>query len=133
MIGKQDWIGLAKAFVAVPSAAAQTTTYTGTAIDALGCDDGQLCLSMFGTSTATALVTVQESDDGSTNWTTIAAPAVTLIANQLGSGLVIPIQAAQTMYQGNFQKSKRYLRVIVTGTGWTLAGMIQGENIYLGS
>lgn len=111
----------------VPTAE-RTTTYTGPAVDMLN-SEGMATLFLTGTLTATATVTMTESDDGTT-YTALSGPALT-IANQLP--LALAISATNDTYAVNFTRSKRYVKVVVTGSGHTLVGTIHSKRKYLGN
>lgn len=131
MVGFQDWVGLANLAPAVPGAAARSGSFTGSAVDAINMQ-GPMGLLLTGTATATAVVKVQESDDGSTNWADVAGVASALsVNNQLT--ISIPISATETIYAANFVRTKRYLRAVITGTGHSLAGIFIGRQNYAGS
>lgn len=115
---------------AVAPAAARNANHTGPTIDAQNIE-GQATLTLTGVAAATAVVTMEESDDG-TNWTTMDTPAASaVIGRQLP--INIPITAAFTVWEANFQREKRYVRVVITGSNHNLAGTIKGKAKYLGS
>lgn len=115
--------------VVVPSAE-RTTTYTGPAVDMLN-SEGMATLFLTGTVTAECVVTMTESDDNVT-YTAVTSPATSaLIGNQLP--LTIAINATTDTYAVNFTRSKRYVKVVLTGSGHTLVGTIHAKRKYLGS
>lgn len=116
--------------VAVIPAAARTANHTGPAVDLLHAE-GQATLTLFGVAAAAVVVSMEESDDNST-WTAMATPAASAgIGKQLN--ISIPITAAQTVFEANFLRSKRYVRVVLTGTNHNLAGSIKSKAKYLGN
>ena len=116
---------------AIAPAAARVADHTGAAQDAQNIE-GQCTLTLCGVAAATAVVTIEESDDGSTNWTTVDSPAASaVIAKQ--PPLNIGITAVFSVFEVNFQREKRYLRVKITGTNHNLAATIKGKAKYLGS
>lgn len=133
MLGTNDNIGLSLIGVAIatPTTTERTTTYTGPGLDTLEVGNGQMQLIFGGTNTASAVVTVEESDDNST-FTAIPTPAFT-IANNLGAGVTRAISATEFRTGVNFQKSKRYIRCKVVGTGFAFAGTFLGKKNYVGA
>ena len=116
---------------AIPPAAARVADFTGVGVDAQNVE-GQCTLTLCGTLTATAVVTIEESDDNSTGWTTVDSPATSAVISKQPP-LNIAITATFSVYEVNFQREKRYVRVKITGTGHLLAGTIKGKAKYLGS
>lgn len=116
---------------AVAPAAARNANHNGPACDALNIE-GQATITLVGVNAASVVVKVQESDDGSTNWTDVAAPATSaLIGRQ--QPITIPITATLSVFEANFQRTKRYVRVVLTGSDHNLAATIKGKAKYLGS
>lgn len=116
---------------AVAPAAARNANHTAAAVDMLNVE-GQATLTLVGVAAAAVTVTLEESDDGSTNWTTVDSPAVSAgIPRQ--PPLAIAITATLSVFEVNFLREKRYVRVVLTGTDHNLAGTIKGKAKYLGS
>lgn len=131
-MNKFDWASMNLVGPAVLPAAARSGNYTGPGVDCLN-SDGQMGVFLVGTNTASVVVSVEESDDdGSTDaYAAVGAPAT--FADIDGQApLTIAIQATFTAYMINFTRSKRYVRVVLTGTGHLLAGGIIGHRKYLG-
>ena len=133
MLGSNDNVGLSLIAVAIatPTTTERTTTYTGTGVDTQDVANGQMQLIFGGTNTASAVVTVEESDDNST-FTAIPTPAIT-IANHLMAGVTRAISATEFRVGVNFQKSKRYIRAKVVGAGYAFSGTFLGKKSYIGS
>lgn len=130
MVGYQDWVGMTVLKPAVPGAAARAANFTGAAQDMIEADD-QHAIMLTGTATAVATITVEQSDDGSTNWAAVPLTVSALaVANQLP--IAVPISATESIYAANFHRSKRFIRAIITGTGHSLAGVFVSRKKYDG-
>lgn len=115
---------------AVAPAAARNANHTGPTCDALNIE-GQATLTLVGVAAATAVVSMEESHDGTT-WTAIAVPAASAgIARQLN--ISIPVTAGLSVWEANFQRTMRYVRVVITGSNHNLAATIKGKAKYLGN
>lgn len=126
--------GLITHFVTLPAvapAAARNANHTAAAVDAHNIE-GMATLTLVGVAGAAVTVTIQESDDGSTNWTTVDSPAASAAIGRQPP-LSIPITASLSVFEVNFSREKRYLRVVLTGSDHNLAGTIKGRAKYLGS
>lgn len=116
---------------AIAPAAARVANHTGPNCDAHNIE-GQCTLTLVGVAAAAVAVTIEESDDGSTGWTTVDSPAASAgIPRQ--PPLNIPITAGLSVFEVNFQREKRFLRVVLTGTNHNLAGSIKGRAKYIGN
>jgi hypothetical protein len=116
--------------VAVIPAAARVANHTGPAVDLIN-GEGQATLTLFGIAAATAVVTMEESDDNSA-WVALAAPATALVVGRQ-LPINVPITASQTVFEANFTRSRRFVRVVITGTNHNLAGTIKCAAKYIGS
>jgi hypothetical protein len=112
----------------VPTAE-RTSAYTGPAVDMLE-TEGMATLFLTGTLTAECVVTMTECDTSGGSFTALSGPALT-ISNQLPK--TIAVNATNDTYAVNFTRSKRYVKVVLTGDGHTLVGMIVAKKKYLGS
>jgi hypothetical protein len=123
-----DFISFFQRSDALPYAA-RVANVTGAAVDCKE-SDGQMALFLKGTLAAAATVTMEESDDGSTSWTALAGPAA-FSAITLQLPLSLAISATDTVYGVHFLRSKRYVRVIVTGVGHSLTAWVEGNKKYV--
>lgn len=105
-------VALAGVSLAPAAAIATATTTNGSAVDLLGAEGPIHALALNGATDYTSLdetytVKIQESADGSTNWTDISGASGTITA------------ASTVTFISTGLRSKRYVRAVITTVGTT--------------
>lgn len=109
--------------------AARTTTANGTAVDTVangGMQDAVLVVHAGTVTDGDHAITVQESADGSTNWTAVAA------GNLQGSLPTLADDADEAVTMVGIRPTKRYLRAVSTVTGSPSTGGVYAAGFILG-
>lgn len=94
-------------------------TANGTAVDRMvngGMQDAVVIVSTGTVTDGSHAISVQDSADGSTDWTAVAA------AQLQGSAPTIVAASDDTVFEFGVQASRRYLRVVAVTTGATTGG-----------
>lgn len=110
--------------------AARTASANGSAIDLQGYDSATVVFATGAWTDGTHTPKIQESDDGSTNWTDVAAGDLVLAFSAVSSS------AGQNAVQRQgYVGYKRYIRPVLTISGATTgmlssASVIRGRSIY---
>lgn len=107
--------------VSVAPALLTTGTINGTAVDRTangGMRDGMLVVTTGVVTDGSHAVAVQDSADGSTGWTAVAAGAL--------QGAVPTVVAANdgTVFEVGFGETRRYVRAVVVSSGTTTGGIV---------
>lgn len=104
------------AAVTIAPAANRTATTTGSAVDLAGFRSA-VALVQFGTVTdGTWTATIEDSDDGSTGWTTVTDLSGAFVARTSAND--------ETVEEVAYLGTKRYIRVVVTETVASTTGAL---------
>jgi len=109
--------------------AARTTTANGGAVDTVangGMQDAVLVVHAGTVTDGTHAITVQESADGSTNWTAVAA------GNLQGSLPSLTSSADEAVTMVGVRPTKRYVRAVSTVSGSPETGGVYAAGFILG-
>lgn len=107
--------------VSVAPALLTTGTLNGTAVDRAingGMRDGSLIVTTGVITDGSHAVAIQDSADGTTGWTAVAAGALQ------GAGPTVVAANDGTVFEVGFGETRRYLRAVVVSSGTTTGGII---------